>query len=303
MQNNKKDGGKVFFKNLGNVLADNSEKIRGLVHNTIVVPPPNSKRRNRPIPKHARAETKPSTRSSEGAKASAEERNRTNSHCSEDDVDPEQYFESDVEPEQYFDDGIDPEWSAATAHIDDYDIPPAFSATLPNEDATAPFDKEFCGGFDDVDHEWLAATSSIPDVDVPPECAKEEVAIDTPDDVPVLVDHVAVENVEPLVDHPLVFAPPIVLTDAEREELFHHGMATHEVVGHHQNEDVEDGNAMFDDEVSEMGNTTIVSAGGETHYTILEELERLRALVIANDLHIPTTLPIDEASVRTTPIL
>lgn len=59
----------------------------------------------------------------------------------------------------------------------------------------------------------------------------------------------------------------------------------------------------IDDEVSELGHTTILPAGGEINFAIMEELERLRAIVNENGLHIPTTLPADEASVRTTPLM
>lgn len=253
--NKKKDGSKEFFKNLGTVLTENSEKIRELVHNTIVVPPRNGKRGNRPKTTNGRAEEKPSTAGSsekpvpEGSNKPAPEessgpdrptspsrpRSQPSTGSSErpraeethkssakpadtgtassgqpsakegskpsspdshtfyfddgDAVDPEQYFENDVDPEQYFDDDIDLDWSAATAHIDDYDVPPTSSTTLPDNDETTPLagkyeDKEFCDKYDevdydhkheDVDQDWLAATSCIPDVDVPPECAEEDV--------------------------------------------------------------------------------------------------------------------------------
>jgi len=100
----------------------------------------------------------------------------------------------------------------------------------------------------------------------------------------------------------LVFAPPMVLTEAERQALFEEMMAEMDVVEHVEIEE------LSDDEVSEMGNTTIVPVNTAAGYAVMEELDRLRAMVSGMYMQtsppagVPHTGVVDDVSVHTTPL-
>jgi len=94
----------------------------------------------------------------------------------------------------------------------------------------------------------------------------------------------------------------MILTEAERQALFEEMMAEMDVVEHVEIEE------LSDDEVSELGNTTIVPADTAAGYAVMEEIDRLRAIVSGMYMQaslpagVPDTGVVDDVSVHTTPL-